>query len=84
MPARITFPASMSTPDASSRGNFVELRDAGDPVEVALRYDEQGADEITFWTSLPARRPGHHPVVVEQVAEQVFILSPSAVACARG
>ena len=28
--------------------NFVELRDAGDPVEVARRYDEQGADEITF------------------------------------
>ena len=28
--------------------NFVELRDAGDPVEIARRYDEQGADEITF------------------------------------
>jgi phosphoribosylformimino-5-aminoimidazole carboxamide ribonucleotide (ProFAR) isomerase len=31
--------------------NFVELRDAGDPVEIARRYDEQGADEITFSTS---------------------------------
>ena len=28
--------------------NFVELRDAGDPVEIAARYDEQGADELTF------------------------------------
>ena len=28
--------------------NFVSLRDAGDPVEVARRYDEQGADEVTF------------------------------------
>ena len=46
--------------------NFVELRDAGDPVEVARRYNEQGADELTFlditatlfWTTskpLPAR-----------------------------
>ena len=32
--------------------NFVGLRDAGDPVEIARRYDEQGADELTFWTSL--------------------------------
>ena len=28
--------------------NFVELRDAGDPVEIARRYNEQGADELTF------------------------------------
>ena len=28
--------------------SFVELRDAGDPVEIARRYDEQGADELTF------------------------------------
>ena len=28
--------------------NFVELRDAGDPVEIAARYNEQGADELTF------------------------------------
>lgn len=54
--------------------NFVELRDAGDPVEVAKRYDEQGADEITFLditASSDARDIILH--VVEQVAEQVFI-----------
>ncbi|MBL8436834.1 MAG: imidazole glycerol phosphate synthase subunit HisF [Zoogloeaceae bacterium] len=54
--------------------NFVELRDAGDPVEVARRYDEQGADEITFLditASSDARDTIIH--VVEQVAEQVFI-----------
>lgn len=54
--------------------NFVELRDAGDPVEVARRYDEQGADEITFLditASSDARDIILH--VVEQVAEQVFI-----------
>ena len=54
--------------------NFVELRDAGDPVEVARRYDEQGADEITFLditASSDARDTILH--VVEQVAEQVFI-----------
>ncbi len=28
--------------------NFVDIRDAGDPVEIAIRYNEQGADEITF------------------------------------
>ena len=54
--------------------NFVELRDAGDPVEVARRYDDQGADEITFLditASSDARDIILH--VVEQVAEQVFI-----------
>jgi imidazole glycerol-phosphate synthase subunit HisF len=54
--------------------NFVELRDAGDPVEVARRYDEQGADEITFLditASSDARDTILH--VVEKVAEQVFI-----------
>ncbi|WP_353616645.1 imidazole glycerol phosphate synthase subunit HisF [Azoarcus sp. DN11] len=54
--------------------NFVELRDAGDPVEIARRYDEQGADEITFLditASSDARDTIVH--VVEQVAEQVFI-----------
>lgn len=29
--------------------NFVNLRDAGDPVELAARYNEQGADELVFW-----------------------------------
>ncbi len=54
--------------------NFVELRDAGDPVEIARRYDEQGADEITFLditASSDARDIILH--VVEQVAEEVFI-----------
>ena len=54
--------------------NFVELRDAGDPVEIARRYDEQGADEITFLditASSDDRDIMLH--VVEQVAEQVFI-----------
>ncbi|AUM00747.1 MAG TPA: imidazole glycerol phosphate synthase subunit HisF [Pseudothauera hydrothermalis] len=54
--------------------NFVDLRDAGDPVEIARRYDEQGADEITFLditASSDARDIILH--VVEQVAEQVFI-----------
>lgn len=54
--------------------NFVELRDAGDPVEIARRYDEQGADEITFLditASSDARDIILH--IVEQVAEQVFI-----------
>lgn len=54
--------------------NFVELRDAGDPVEIARRYDEQGADEITFLditASSDARDIILH--VVEQVANQVFI-----------
>lgn len=54
--------------------NFVELRDAGDPVEVARRYDEQGADEITF-LDITASSDERDTIlhVVEQVAEQVFI-----------
>ena len=54
--------------------NFVDLRDAGDPVEVARRYDEQGADEVTFLditASSDARDIILH--IVEKVAEQVFI-----------
>ncbi|MEE9161137.1 MAG: imidazole glycerol phosphate synthase subunit HisF [Gammaproteobacteria bacterium] len=53
---------------------FVNIRDAGDPVEVARRYDEQGADEITFLditASSDERDTMVH--VVEQVASQVFI-----------
>ncbi|MEN8170658.1 MAG: imidazole glycerol phosphate synthase subunit HisF [Pseudomonadota bacterium] len=53
---------------------FVEIRDAGDPVEIAKRYDEQGADEITFLditASSDDRETMIH--VVEQVASQVFI-----------
>ncbi len=54
--------------------NFVELRDAGDPVEVARRYDEQGADEVTF-LDITASSDDRNIIlhVVEQVAEQVFI-----------
>jgi cyclase len=53
---------------------FVDIRDAGDPVEVARRYDQQGADEITFLditASSDGRRTMVH--VVEQVAMEVFI-----------
>jgi cyclase len=54
--------------------NFVELRDAGDPVEIARRYDEQGADELTFLditASSDQRDIMLH--VIEAVAEEVFI-----------
>jgi len=53
---------------------FVEIRDAGDPVEVAKRYDDEGADEITFLditASSDNRKTILH--VVESVANQVFI-----------
>jgi cyclase len=53
---------------------FVDIRDAGDPVEVARRYDEEGADEITFLditASSDDRETMVH--VVEQVAGEVFI-----------
>lgn len=53
---------------------FVDIRDAGDPVEVARRYDEQGADEITFLditASSDQRETMVH--VVEAVAGEVFI-----------
>ena len=54
--------------------NFVDIRDAGDPVEVAHRYDEQGADEITF-LDITASSDNRETMVhvVEQVASQVFI-----------
>jgi cyclase len=53
---------------------FVNIRDAGDPVEVAKRYDEQGADEITF-LDITASSDNRDTIVqvVEQVADQVFI-----------
>ena len=55
-------------------GNFVELRDAGDPVEIARRYDEQGADEITF-LDITASSDDRDIIlhIVEAVASQVFI-----------
>ncbi len=54
--------------------NFVALRDAGDPVEVAHRYDEQGADELTFLDiTASSDNRGLLLGIVEQVASQVFI-----------
>lgn len=53
---------------------FVELRDAGDPVEIARRYDEQGADELTFLDiTASADNRGLILGIIEQVASQVFI-----------
>jgi cyclase len=54
--------------------NFTGLRDAGDPVEIARRYNEQGADELTF-LDITASSDGRDLIVsmVEAVASQVFI-----------
>jgi cyclase len=54
--------------------NFVSLRDAGDPVEIARRYDDQGADELTF-LDITASSDQRDIIlhVIEAVAEQVFI-----------
>ena len=54
--------------------NFVELRDAGDPVEIARRYNEQGADELTF-LDITASSDQRDIIldVIESVASQVFI-----------
>jgi cyclase len=54
--------------------SFVELRDAGDPVEIAKRYDVQGADELTF-LDITASSDDRGIIfrIIEQVAEQVFI-----------
>ena len=54
--------------------NFVDIRDAGDPVEVARRYDREGADEITF-LDITASSDDRETIVhvVEHVAEEVFI-----------
>jgi imidazole glycerol-phosphate synthase subunit HisF len=53
---------------------FVDIRDAGDPVEIAKRYDEQGADELTF-LDITATHDNRDTIVhvVEAVASQVFI-----------
>ncbi len=53
---------------------FVDIRDAGDPIEVARRYDEQGADEITF-LDITASSDERDTIVhvVEGVASEVFI-----------
>jgi cyclase len=54
--------------------NFVDLMDAGDPVEIARRYDEQGADELTF-LDITATSDGRDLIlpIIEAVASQVFI-----------
>jgi cyclase len=54
--------------------NFVGLRDAGDPVEVARRYDEQGADELVF-LDITASHEGRAILLemVRKVAEQIFM-----------
>jgi cyclase len=54
--------------------NFVDIRDAGDPVEIARRYNDQGADEITF-LDITASHEARDTTVqtVERIAEQVFI-----------
>ncbi len=54
--------------------NFVALRDAGDPVEIAARYNEQGADELTF-LDITATSDGRDLIlpIIEAVAAQVFI-----------
>lgn len=53
---------------------FVDIRDAGNPVEVAKRYNEQGADEITF-LDITATHEGRATTVhmVEEIAKEVFI-----------
>ncbi len=53
---------------------FVDIRDAGDPVEIARRYDQEGADEITFLDITASHHNRDTTVhMVEAVAEQVFI-----------
>jgi len=54
--------------------NFVGLRDAGDPVAIAARYNEQGADELTF-LDITATSDGRDLIlpIIEAVASQVFI-----------
>ena len=54
--------------------NFLELRDAGDPVEIAKRYDDQGADELTF-LDITATSDDRDLIlhIIEDVASQVFI-----------
>src|SRR5438094_2597234 len=54
--------------------NFTQLRDAGDPVEIAARYNQQGADELTF-LDITATSDGRDLIlpIIEAVASQVFI-----------
>ena len=54
--------------------NFIDIVDAGDPVEIAQKYDNEGADEITF-LDITASHEGRNNIlsVVERVADEVFI-----------
>ncbi len=53
---------------------FVEIKDAGDPVEIARRYDREGADELTFLDLTASAHDRDTMVhVVEQVAGEIFI-----------
>ena len=53
---------------------FVDIRDAGDPVEIARRYDQEGADEITFLDITASHEDRDTMVhVVEEIASQIFI-----------
>ena len=54
--------------------NFIDLRDAGDPVEIARKYDDQGADELTF-LDITASSDARDIIlsIIERVANQVFI-----------
>ena len=53
---------------------FVDIRDAGDPIEVAKRYNQEGADEITF-LDITASHEGRDTIIntVERMASEVFI-----------
>jgi len=53
---------------------FIDIKDAGDPVEVAKRYDNEGADEVTF-LDITASHEGRNTTIemVEKIADQVFI-----------
>ena len=73
--ANASFPCLDVTGGRVVKGvNFVELRDAGDPVEIAARYNEQGADELTF-LDITATSDGRDLIlhIIEAVASQVFI-----------
>ena len=54
--------------------NFVDIKDAGDPVEVSKRYNDQGADEITF-LDITATSDGRDTTyhMVEKIAKSIFI-----------
>ena len=73
--AKIIIPCLDVTDGRVVKGiNFLELRDAGDPVEIARRYDEQGADELTFLDiTASSDNRGLILHIIEEVASQVFI-----------